>query len=250
MLALGGYLKKKENLSARLGDVLSCMYLASMVLKHHENQGSPEDELPIVEWGCRAPAVSRAGTAARVSAQLPQPLSRGLHALLHLPARPDLLRAERPARSQHLGPHHESDRGAGSACAAASTRRWSRPTRSACCRKRSTLSLTAEPIEKRIRVEGQKTGKVTALDLPGQITQSLALGLITETEAAMLREYDRKVMDLINVDDFAPHELGVSTQPAPVGAETAGQRSGRLTAWANQTPQVRLPNCLHRAACL
>ena len=29
------------------------------------------------------------------------------------------------------------------------------------------LSQTAEPIEKRIRVEGVKTGKVTALDLPG-----------------------------------------------------------------------------------
>ena len=53
MLTLGGYLKKKENLSARLGDVLSAMYLASMVLKHHENQGRPADDLPIVEWACR-----------------------------------------------------------------------------------------------------------------------------------------------------------------------------------------------------
>src|SRR6185312_15987698 len=53
MLTLGGYLKKKENLSARLGDVLSCMYLASMVLKHHENQGRPQEDLPIVEWACR-----------------------------------------------------------------------------------------------------------------------------------------------------------------------------------------------------
>lgn len=30
MLSLGGYLKKKENLSARLGDVLSYLYLASI----------------------------------------------------------------------------------------------------------------------------------------------------------------------------------------------------------------------------
>src|SRR5688500_9091989 len=52
MLSLGGYLKKKENLSARLGDVLSYMYLASMVLKHHENQGRPKADLPIVEWAC------------------------------------------------------------------------------------------------------------------------------------------------------------------------------------------------------
>ncbi len=53
MLALGGYLKKKESISARLGDVLSSMYLASMVLKHHEDQGSPPADLPIVEWSCR-----------------------------------------------------------------------------------------------------------------------------------------------------------------------------------------------------
>jgi hypothetical protein len=58
-----------------------------------------------------------------------------------------------------------------------------------------------------------KTGKVTALDLPGQITQAVAEGIITETEAAFLRDYDRKVMDLINVDDFAQHELGVAAQP-------------------------------------
>jgi acyl-CoA dehydrogenase len=46
MLTLGGYLKKKENLSARLGDVLSCMYLASMVLKHYDNQGRKPEDLP------------------------------------------------------------------------------------------------------------------------------------------------------------------------------------------------------------
>ena len=53
MLTLGGYLKQKEHLSARLGDVLSALYLASMVLKHYENQGRPEADLPLVEWSCR-----------------------------------------------------------------------------------------------------------------------------------------------------------------------------------------------------
>src|SRR5438045_9182761 len=52
MLALGGYLKKKESLSARLGDVLSCMYLASTVLQHHEDEGRLEAEPPILEWAC------------------------------------------------------------------------------------------------------------------------------------------------------------------------------------------------------
>ena len=70
------------------------------------------------------------------------------------------------------------------------------------------LAEAAEILEKRIRVEGVKTGKVTALDLPAQITQSLQLGIISESEAASLRSFDAKVMDLVNVDDFAPHEIG------------------------------------------
>ena len=74
--------------------------------------------------------------------------------------------------------------------------------------------MQLEPLEKRIRVEGVKTGRVTALDLPGQIQQALAAGIISETEAAALRDYDRKVMDLINVDDFEPQELGTQAQPA------------------------------------
>src|SRR5271170_6962638 len=53
MLTYGGYLKKKETISARLGDVLSAIYLASMVLKHYEDQGQPPEDLPVVEWACR-----------------------------------------------------------------------------------------------------------------------------------------------------------------------------------------------------
>jgi acyl-CoA dehydrogenase len=69
------------------------------------------------------------------------------------------------------------------------------------------LAIAAEPIEKRIRVEGVKTGRVTALDLPGQIREAQAAAIISEAEAAQLREYDRKVMDIINVDDFDAREL-------------------------------------------
>jgi acyl-CoA dehydrogenase len=35
------------------GRCAGIMYLASMVLKHHQNQDSPPEELPIVEWACR-----------------------------------------------------------------------------------------------------------------------------------------------------------------------------------------------------
>jgi hypothetical protein len=76
----------------------------------------------------------------------------------------------------------------------------------------------AESLEKRIRVDGVKTGRVTALDLPGQIAQALDLGIVNPAEAAVLRDYDAKVSDLIDVDDFAAEELrGAGAAPqAPV----------------------------------
>jgi acyl-CoA dehydrogenase len=72
------------------------------------------------------------------------------------------------------------------------------------------LALVAEPVEKKLRVEGVKTGRVTALDLPGQIEQGRAAGILSSQEAALLADYDRRVMDIINVDDFAPDELGTA----------------------------------------
>jgi len=72
--------------------------------------------------------------------------------------------------------------------------------------------VSAEPLEKRLRVEGVKTGRVTALDLPGQIEQALAAGLLTAAEAQLLREYDRKVMDIVNVDDFDTSDLVAAVQ--------------------------------------
>lgn len=50
MMLLGGDLKRKERLSARLGDVLSNLYLASTVLKYYRDNGSPEEDLPSVHW--------------------------------------------------------------------------------------------------------------------------------------------------------------------------------------------------------
>lgn len=51
MLMLGGELKRRERLSARLGDIMSNLYLASATLKHFDDQGRPEEDLPFVQWG-------------------------------------------------------------------------------------------------------------------------------------------------------------------------------------------------------
>jgi len=52
LLILGGSLKRKENMSARLGDIHSGLYLLSAVLKFYQDEGKNEDDLPIVRWAC------------------------------------------------------------------------------------------------------------------------------------------------------------------------------------------------------
>lgn len=50
MLILGGNLKRKERISARLGDILSQLYLASSVLKYDKDHGSPQSDAYYVKW--------------------------------------------------------------------------------------------------------------------------------------------------------------------------------------------------------
>ncbi len=50
MLILGGHLKRKERISARLGDILSQLYLASAVLKYFNDQGQPASDVNYVKW--------------------------------------------------------------------------------------------------------------------------------------------------------------------------------------------------------
>jgi acyl-CoA dehydrogenase len=50
MLVLGSDLKRKERISARLGDILSHLYLASACLKRYNDDGREVDDLPLLKW--------------------------------------------------------------------------------------------------------------------------------------------------------------------------------------------------------
>ncbi|WP_414831614.1 acyl-CoA dehydrogenase [Afifella sp. YEN Y35] len=50
LLTLGGSLKRKERLSARLGDILSELYLLSATLKRFEVDGKPAADRPLVDY--------------------------------------------------------------------------------------------------------------------------------------------------------------------------------------------------------
>jgi acyl-CoA dehydrogenase len=215
MLALGGYLKKKESLSARLGDVLSCMYLASMVLKHYENQGRKEEDLPLVEWACRTLLYKAQEQLHSFLRNFPIRMLASFMRFFIFPrgqtyhAPSDPLGHELVA--QMMRPTQTRDR------LTHGVYRTVEPGNAlGLLQEALMLADSAENLEKRIRVEGVKTGRITALDLPGQIQQALAEGILSETEAAMLRDYDRRVMEIVHVDDFTTDEMAAGERPVDV----------------------------------
>ena len=211
MLTLGGYLKQKEHLSARLGDVLSSLYMASMVLKHYENQGRPEADLPLVEWSCRTLLYKAQEQLHGFLRNFPNRWVAGAMRLVIFPrGRTYFAASDRLGRrivEPLMVPSESRERLSDGIY---KTVEPGNPI--GLLQAALVLAMTAEPLEKRIRVEGVKTGRIGALDLPGQIGQALAIGLISAAEAQLLREYDHKVMDIINVDDFESEELAAGVQ--------------------------------------
>ena len=217
MLSLGGYLKKKESLSARLGDVLSYLYLASMVLKRHHDNGSPKEDLPIVEWACRDLLYRAQEQLHGFLRNFPNRLLAAMMRAMIFPrgrtyfAPGDSLGAElarlamEPSASRdRLCRHAFRSNVSGNPLAA--------------LHEALELAVKVEPIDRRLRVDGVKTGRISALDAAGQIRQGRTLGILSEEEAAMLLDYDQRIMRIINVDDFAPAELpagGAFHQPEP-----------------------------------
>jgi len=186
--------------------VLSYLYLASMVLKRHHDNGAPPEDLPVVEWACRS-------LLYRAQEQLHDFLRNFPNRLLAAFMRLVIF----PRGRTYFAP---SDRLGAQLAELAMTPSG---TRERLCRdayrnpqggnplglleEALRLSIEVEPLERRLRVEGVKTGRVTALDFPGQVAQARSLGLLTDTQAQQLIDYDQRIMHLINVDDFDPQEL-------------------------------------------
>ena len=226
------------------------MYLASMVLKHHENQGQPAEDLPIVEWACRELLYQAQEQLHGVLRNFPNRAAGRLMRLLIFPrgltyfAPADRLgrrvadlvlnnTATRARLCRLRLPHRRARQPA--RCAAAGARAGARrPSRS----------------RSKLRVEGVKTGRVTALDLPGQIEQARALGILTDAEAQLLADYDRHVMDIINVDDFAPEswELGRHLRARSLPKET-DMLSTRAACCACRSSLPRRKPTVRHAAC-
>ncbi len=75
LLALGSKLKFKEKISARLGDILSDLYMASAVLRYHQDSSKAEEEQPVVRWLLQNLLVDIQESMRELLANLPYPKS-------------------------------------------------------------------------------------------------------------------------------------------------------------------------------
>lgn len=221
MLTLGGKLKIKELLSARLGDVLSSMYLASAVLKHFENQGRRASDLPLVEWSVRT---------------LMYQAQEQLHSFLrNFPNRPVafLLRIFIfPRGRTYSAPSDALGRNVVNLITQTGEAR-NRLSQQAyttlepgnplgLLQEALQLSEEMAPLEQKLR-QAKKKGQIKSGYLGYQIDEGESAGIISKKEASRMRNYHQKVLDLLSVDDFAPEDMGrgvtaevaVSAKPKP-----------------------------------
>ncbi len=210
MLTLGGALKKKESISARLGDMLSYMYLASATLKHWENQGRPEQDLPLVEWGCR---------------HLLYRAQEQLHGLMRNFPNRWVAAALRvfvfPRGRTYFAP---SDRLEGRVAKLLTNVTETRarlseglyttvePTNPiGLLEEVLPMAIAVEPLERKLR-QATRDGKIEEARFDLKVSAAVEAGVLTADEAEQLLAVDKKVMELVDVDDFEPHELGTKAK--------------------------------------
>lgn len=209
MLNLGGELKRRESLSARLGDVFSSMYLASMVLKHFENQGQPEDDLPLVEWACRSLLYHAQEQLHGFLRNFPNRLlAAGLRVLIFPRGR--TYSAPSDELSQQIvdlitHPTEARER----LCAGIySTAEPGNPL--GLLQEALEAAEAATPAENKVR-DARHAGVITAENQIELIEQAQEAGVLTADEAAQLKALDEQIMALIDVDDFTSEELKAGT---------------------------------------
>ncbi|MEM8684730.1 MAG: acyl-CoA dehydrogenase [Pseudomonadota bacterium] len=212
MLTLGGALKKKELLSARLGDVLASIYLASTVLKHFENQGRRASDLPLVEWSVRTLMYQAQEALHAFLRNFPNRFVAGFLRVFIFP-RGRTYSAPSDAIGEKIVdlvtvPGEARDR---LSELAYTTLEPGNPL--GLLEEALKLSIEMAPLEKRLR-QANREGLIHSEYLGTQIDEATKAGVISDAEAEQLQSYHEKVFALLAVDDFSPEELArVQAEP-------------------------------------
>jgi acyl-CoA dehydrogenase len=240
MLTLGGELKRKELLSARLGDVLSYLYLTSMVLKHYRDQGEHPADLPLVEWACRS-------LLYRAQEQLHMLLRnfpiRWVSTLMRAAIFPRGRRFSAPA--DELGQQivelliNPSETRERLSDCIYKTVEQGNPI--GLLQEALLMAETVKPLERKVH-DAKKAGDIKSDDTPGQIDEAEARGVITAEEAQELRAFDELVMAVTAVDDFDPRDMArLRDVEANAPASEAGIRKKRAKTSTARTRRAKPP---------
>ncbi len=205
MLMLGGALKRRERLSARLGDLLSHLYLASATLKRFEDDGRPATDLAFVQWGVEESLYAMQCRLDEVLKNFPSRAVAGLLRLLvfpigrrHRPA--DDRTGERIARAlmQPGGARERVIRGIYT--------NDDPDDATGAVEHAMRCTIEAAPLEKRIR-SAIKDGSLAVAWHEDELSVAHEHGVIDDSELTRLREARQARAKVIAVDDFDPQEL-------------------------------------------
>jgi acyl-CoA dehydrogenase len=205
MFTLGGELKRRELISARLGDILSYLYLASMVLKHYQDQGEPAEDLPLVEWSCRTLLYK---TQEQFHGLLRNFPNRWVAAILRIFIFPrgrtyfapsDVLGQE--IVELMINPTPTRDRLAAGIYTAVEP-----GNQIGLLQQVMEIAEQVKPFERRV-FDARRAGEIKADDIPSQIDEAEQKGILTPAEAEAIRAFDRRMLEVTGVDDFDPSEL-------------------------------------------
>jgi acyl-CoA dehydrogenase len=201
LLVLGGSLKRKERLSARFADVLGHMYLASAVLKRFENQGSPAEDRPFLDWSCQYALYTVQESFYGLLNNFPNRYTAWL-----------IRRIIFPLGKAFLPPDDGSDHKVAELLLSPSISR-ERLTEGIHVPVSTDESLgliedalkkviAAEPVEKKVR-KAVKKGVLKRNTEEEMLKEAIAAGVISNDEALLVRTAAAARGDVIRVDDFS-----------------------------------------------
>ena len=211
MLTLGGKLKQKEHISARLGDVLSHLYICSAMLKRFEAQGRPAADQAILAWAFHN-AIYRIQIALRlVVDNFP---NRFIRTVLRFVVFPFGRREKAPGdRLTHkvaqllLVPSDTRDR------LTHGIYRSDTSNHPICFMERALPQVIhAEPLERKL-LKALKQGEIKGITWDEQVRNAIEKHVLSKEEADILVRVREQVAEIIAVDDFEAAELRLGRQP-------------------------------------
>ncbi len=209
MGALGGDLKRRESLSARLGDVLSYLYLGSAVLKYHHDGGGSADEQHYVDW-CLGYCLNGIQVAFdSFFDNFPKPMMGRVLRFAVFP----LGRAYKPPRDSlgravslaMMEPGGARDRITAYAY-------WGRSPDDASGRMEHAFStlVQCEPIYE-VFLKAVAKGRAKGFTFEERLEACEKAGIVSAEDAALLREYEALRFEAISTDAFPAETLAPLT---------------------------------------